>query len=92
MARRTREVTIRSRDDALKEMMVPVAEIEWPERGTVPDFDEKVYPYHPWQALDVMIVQREGSTGTFATRVALGQIHEDAWTAASPQTKFFQLI
>jgi hypothetical protein len=92
MARRAREVTIRSRDDALKEMMVPVAEIEWPERGTVTDFDEKVYQYHPWQALDVMIIQREGSSATFATRVALGQIHEDAWTAASPQTKFFQLI
>ncbi|KAF3804279.1 hypothetical protein GCG54_00000630 [Colletotrichum gloeosporioides] len=52
-------------------------------------FDTTAYKYRRWWALNIMLVERKGM---WVERVAVGQIHADAWESAlgqsSPETIF----
>ncbi|KAH0429893.1 hypothetical protein CcaCcLH18_08175 [Colletotrichum camelliae] len=52
-------------------------------------FDTTAYKYRRWWALNIMLVERKG---LWVERVAVGQIHVDAWDSAlgqsSPETVF----
>ncbi|KAH9241016.1 hypothetical protein K456DRAFT_1920717 [Colletotrichum gloeosporioides 23] len=52
-------------------------------------FDTTAYKYRRWWALNIMLVERKG---LWVERVAVGQIHADAWDSAlgqsSPETIF----
>lgn len=98
-ARRGKRISINSRDDLLRYNSIskiddmnsrtPNPDIHWPPRGTVTEFDQQAFESKEWYMLNVMLIQRKGE---FAERVALGQIHKDAWAKADSQRKFFRLI
>ncbi|KAI9711723.1 MAG: hypothetical protein M1820_001867 [Bogoriella megaspora] len=52
-------------------------------------FDEKCYEKRPWCLLNVMLLKWEGD---LAERVAVGVVHEDAWKAAEPESKYVKLV
>lgn len=65
------------------------AEYNWPERGADGEFDDTKFDNREWCAMNVMLVQRFGDD--LCERVALGQIHIDAWDAARPVKREFRI-
>lgn len=47
-------------------------------------YDEKLFPDRPWSVLNVMLISRLRGLGD-AERMAIGQMHEDAWDLACPK-------
>lgn len=52
----------------------------------VVDFDEDVFHKGEWCVLNVMLIRWDEERGV-AERVAVGRLHEDAWTKLGPQRK-----
>lgn len=52
-------------------------------------FDPGSWPWRPWCVLNVMLIQLHGSEP--AERVAIAQVHEDAWKAYSPVRRYVEL-
>lgn len=51
-------------------------------------YDPTRFPMYTWCLLNVMLVDWEGD---YAERIAVGQLHADAWQAATPTTELIQL-
>jgi hypothetical protein len=51
------------------------------------EFDPNQFKDGEWKLLNVMLIQWMDDEHTYAERVAVGRIHEDAWKAASPVRK-----
>lgn len=50
--------------------------------------DESCFPHKPWCVLNVLLVQRMGN---FVERLAVGQLHADAWDEAGPDDRMVLL-
>lgn len=52
-------------------------------------FDTSIYQHNRWWALNILLVERKGD---MSQRLAVGQLHADAWHATSPKMKSFVLV
>jgi hypothetical protein len=52
-------------------------------------FDKERYECTEWCTLNILLVRRRGN---FVERLAVGQMHVDAWARVGPQTKFIHLV
>ncbi|KAJ4124393.1 hypothetical protein NW754_000090 [Fusarium falciforme] len=52
-------------------------------------FDTSIYQYKGWWALNILLVERKGD---LSQRLAVGQLHADAWDAARQKMKSFVLV
>lgn len=52
-------------------------------------FDTHFYQYKRWWALNILLVERKGD---LSRRLAVGQLHADAWDSTSQNTKSFVLV
>ncbi|KAH7247928.1 heterokaryon incompatibility protein-domain-containing protein [Fusarium solani] len=52
-------------------------------------FDTSIYQYKIWWALNILLVEQKGD---LSQRLAVGQLHADAWDAARQEMKSFVLV
>ncbi|RTE74076.1 hypothetical protein BHE90_011484 [Fusarium euwallaceae] len=52
-------------------------------------FDTSIYPYKSWCALNILLVERKGD---LSQRIAVGQLHADAWDSTSQKMNRFVLV
>ncbi|KAI8660883.1 HET domain-containing protein [Fusarium keratoplasticum] len=52
-------------------------------------FDTSIYQYKSWWALNILLVERKED---LSQRLAVGQLHADAWDAAKQKMKSFVLV
>ncbi|RSL69976.1 hypothetical protein CEP54_001941 [Fusarium duplospermum] len=52
-------------------------------------FDTSIYQYKSWCALNILLVERKGD---LSQRLAVGQLHADAWDSTSQEMRSFVLV